>query len=252
MRSTNHRASAPYHRHSPPYAVRLALIADVHSNLEALTAVLAEVDKRGVDQIVCLGDVVGYGADAQACVDLVRERCAVTVLGNHDEAVVSGNVQYLPRDGQAAALHNRAHLDADALAWLAALPTEAVVENTTLVHATPQLPKLWLRADSFQVSHAQFQHFDTPICFAGHMHMPAVVGERIGQMRVKPGGRFFVVCGSTGQPRDANPRAFVGFFDTEAFAYEPVRVPYNVDEAARRIVEAGLPVELGRRLRSGR
>ena len=232
--------------------MRLALIADVHSNLEALQSVLREVDRRGVDQIVCLGDTVGYGADAQACVDLVRERCAVTVLGNHDEAVATGNVAGLPKDGQAAALHNRAHLDADALAWLAALPATAVVENATLVHATPHLPLVWLRSDGFQVAHAQFQHFDTPICFAGHMHIPAVVGEKIGQMRVRPGGRFFVVCGSAGQPRDGNPRAFVSFFDTDAFAYEPVRVPYNVDEAGRRILEAGLPQELARRLRSGR
>jgi len=212
------------------------------------------------EAIVFTGDLADLGEpDAYERLREVVEPAAermnaqiIWVMGNHDEAVVTGNVQFLPKDGQAAALHNRQHLDAEALAWLAALPDEAVVENTTLVHATPQLPKRWLRADSFQVSHAQFQHFQTPICFAGHMHMPAVVGEKIGQMRVKPGGRFFVVCGSTGQPRDANPRAFVGFFDTEAFAYEPVRVPYNVDEAARRIAEAGLPMELGRRLRSGR
>lgn len=232
--------------------MRLALLADIHSNLDALQSVLKEVDRRGVDQIVCLGDVVGYGAEAQACVDLVRERCSVTVLGNHDEAVVTGEVQYLPKDGQAAALHNRAHLDADALAWLAALPAEAVVENATLVHATPHLPRAWQRSDSFTVAHAQFQHFATPICFAGHMHVPAIVGEKVGQMRVRPGGRYFVVCGSAGQPRDGNPRAFVSFFDTDAFTYEAVRVPYNVDEAARRINEAGLPLELGRRLRSGR
>ena len=98
----------------------------------------------------------------------------------------------------------------------------------------------------------QFAHFATPICFAGHMHVPAVVGEKIGSLRVKPGGRFFVVCGAVGQPRDRNPRAFVGFYDTDAMAYEAVRVPYDVEAAGRSILATGLPDSLARRLREGR
>lgn len=232
--------------------MRLALIADVHSNLPALEAVLREVDARGVDEIACLGDVVGYGAEAQACVDIVRARCALVVRGNHDEAVATGTTAGLPKDGVVAALHNREHLDADALAWLAGLPlVEIVDEAVTLVHATPQTPERWLRADSFQVVHAQFGFFATPVCVAGHQHMPAVTGERVGQLRVRPGGRFFVVAGSVGQPRDGNPRAAVSFYDTEKMQYEIVRVPYNVDTAAQRILDAGLPLALARRLKIG-
>lgn len=232
--------------------MRLALIADVHSNRQALEAVLAEIDRRGADRIVCLGDVVGYGAEARACVDLVRARCAATVLGNHDLAVATGEVSGLPIDGQAAALHNRAALDADALAWLAGLPLTATVETATLVHATPETPERWLRPDAFAVSHRQFGFFDTPVCFAGHQHMPAVTGERIGQLRVKPGGRFFVVVGAVGQPRDGDPRAAFSLFDTEAMTHEAVRVPYYVEGAEAAIREAGLPEALGRRLRRGR
>ena len=231
--------------------MRLAVLADVHSNLEALQAVLAEVDNRGVDATVCLGDVVGYGADPQACVDLVRERCSIVVMGNHDEGVVAGGVGYLPPDGVAAAIHNQRALDDESLAWLRALPYTAVVETATLVHATPETPHLWLRADSFGVPQRQFEHFDTPVCLAGHLHVPAVVGQRMGQLRVRPGGRFFVVVGAVGQPRDGNPRASVGFLDTEAMTYELVRVPYRVDEAARKIVEAGLPSRLAERLKVG-
>ncbi|MEX2401285.1 MAG: metallophosphoesterase family protein, partial [Rhodothermales bacterium] len=87
--------------------MRIAVISDIHSNLEALTAVLEEIDARGIEEIVCLGDVVGYGADPAACVDLVRRRCALTVLGNHDEAVARGDGEgYLPIDGRTAARHN--------------------------------------------------------------------------------------------------------------------------------------------------
>lgn len=231
--------------------MRLAVLTDVHSNLEALQATLAEIDKRGADLIVCLGDTVGYGPDPQACVDLIRARCAFVVKGNHDEGVVHGGEGYLPPDGVIAAIHNQRHLDAESLAWLDGLPYTETVETATLVHATPETPHLWLRAGDFGVAQRQFDHFSTPLCLAGHLHIPAVVGQRLGQLRVKPGGRYFVLVGATGQPRDHNARACVAFLDTEAQQYELVRVPYRVDETARKIVAAGLPPRLGERLKMG-
>ncbi len=232
--------------------MRLALIADVHSNREALEAVLREIDRRGCDRIVCLGDVVGYGADPQACVDIVRARCTDVVLGNHDVAVASGNVAGLPEDGQAAALHNHAALDDDARAWLTGLPLRVEIETATLVHATPETPERWLRADAYPVVHRQFAAFDTPLCFAGHQHVPAVTGERVGQLRVRAGGRFFVVVCAAGQPRDGDARAGFSLFDTETIAYEAIRVPYYTDGAAERIAAEGLPLSLARRLKRGR
>lgn len=232
--------------------MRLALISDVHANLQALDAVLAEIDRRGADAVVCLGDTVGYGANAQTCLDLVRSRSAVVVRGNHDEAVATGDVTYLPRDGQAAAELHARQLSADDRAWLGALPLETTFEGCTLVHATPQTPERWLRVDSYQVSHEQFNHFSTPLCFAGHTHVPAVLGERLGQFTVRPGGRFFVNVGSVGQPRDGNPRAAFGVLDTDTLHYELVRVPYHVDAAAQAILDAGLPRRLADRLRVGR
>ena len=231
--------------------MRFAIFGDIHANLEALQAVLAEVDKRGADAIACLGDVVGYGADPQACVDLVRERCTYVVKGNHDEGVVQGGEGYLPPDGVAAAIHNQRNLDAESLAWLDTLPYMETIETATLVHATPEAPHLWLRASEFGVAQRQFEHFSTPVCMVGHLHIPAVVGQRLGQMRVRPGGRFFIVVGAAGQPRDNNPRANVAFFDTEAITYDPVRVPYRTDEAARKIIAAGLPARLAERLKTG-
>jgi diadenosine tetraphosphatase ApaH/serine/threonine PP2A family protein phosphatase len=232
--------------------VLVAVLSDIHANLPALEAVLADADRRGCSAFVCLGDVVGYGASPKRCLDLVRERCSAIVQGNHDLAVASGDFDGLPSDGEAAArLHNR-QLDARDLEWLGGLPLTATFAGATLVHATPQNPERWHRVGSFLLAKAQFDHFDTDICFAGHTHQPAVMGAKLGQFRVQPGGRFFVNVGSIGQPRDDDPRAAYGVFDAEAFGYELVRVPYNVEQAVRDIDAAGLPPRLGRRLQQGR
>ncbi|MDX1546637.1 MAG: metallophosphoesterase family protein [Rhodothermales bacterium] len=232
--------------------MKLAVFSDVHSNLQALRAVLAEIDRRGADAVYCLGDLVGYGADPVPCVELVRRRCAAVVLGNHDLAVATGEgLRTLPRAARKAAEHNRQRLAEGQLAYLAGLPLVAEHDGCTFVHATPGDPETWQRLGSFLTALEQFEHFTTPVCFIGHSHVPAVMGNRLGLMRVQPGARFLINVGSVGQPRDGDPRACVGFFDTEAFTYELVRLPYEVEAAAARIVAAGLPKRLARRLERG-
>ena len=232
--------------------MRLAVLSDVHANLEALTAVLAEADARGADALVCLGDVVGYGPDPGACVDLVRERCAVTVMGNHDAAVVlDAGLEVLPPDGRTAAVAQRDVLTAEQSAWLAGLPLSAVAFGVTLAHASPAEPERWHRLDSFAAVQAQFAAFETAVCFIGHSHKPAVVSDQIGVTRVRPGHRYLINVGSVGQPRDHDARAAFGMFDTEAVSYESVRVYYDVARTRLRIDEAGLPAGLGDRLSAG-
>lgn len=232
--------------------MKLAIFSDIHANLEALTAVLAVVKGRQVDAVYCLGDVVGYGADAATCVNLVRERCAAVVLGNHDEAVaLERGVKTLPRDGRKAAAHNRKQLDESQRAYLAGLPLTIAEAGCTFVHATPGDPGGWQRLGSYLVAQEQFQHFHTPVCFIGHSHVPAVMGNKLGTVRVRPGLRYLINVGSVGQPRDGDPRAGVAFFDTETFAYELVRVPYDVGAAATKIINAGLPRRLAKRLYKG-
>lgn len=233
--------------------MKLAIISDVHSNLPALQAVLAVIDERGADAIYCLGDVVGYGADPAACVDLVRERCAAVVLGNHDVAVARNDgVSRLPRDGQRAARHNREQLNDEQLSFLSGLPLRHDAEDCTFVHATPDEPSAWKRLDRFTVAQDQFDHFDTSVCFLGHTHVPAVMANRLGVLRVRPGARYLINVGSVGQPRDHNPRASFALFDTETFEHETVRVAYDVERAAARIEQAGLSKRLGERLKTGR
>lgn len=232
--------------------MKLAIISDIHSNLEALTAVLAEIDRQRVDAIYCLGDVVGYGPDPVACLDLVRERCKATVLGNHDLAVATGEgIKVLPRDGRKAAQHNHDQLSEEQRAYLAALPLKLEADGCAFAHATPGEPDAWHRLGSFLLTQEQFSHFSTDVCFIGHSHMPAVMGDKLGVVRVRRGVRYLINVGSVGQPRDGDPRACVGFFDTEAFAYELVRVTYNLGRTVTKIQETKLPKGLGERLFKG-
>ena len=232
--------------------MRLAVLSDVHANADALEAVLAEADARGAEAFVCLGDVVGYGPEPGACVDLIRERCGSTVMGNHDAAVaLDAGTSVLPPDGQAAAALHRTLLSEDQRAWLAGLPLTQTVHGVTLAHASPSEPGQWHRLDSFAAVHGQFSAFETAVCFVGHSHKPAVASDAIGVMRVRPGHRYLINVGSVGQPRDHDPRAAFGLFDTETMDYELVRVHYDLAHTRLRIAAAGLPAALGSRLAKG-
>ena len=233
--------------------MRLALISDIHSNLEALERTFRALDEADVEAVYCLGDVVGYNADPAACVDLVRERCDAVVLGNHDAAVAQpANVHFLPADGQEAAQHNRKQLSDAQRDYLADLPLTHTVANCTFVHATPDTPTAWKRLTTYPDAQAQFDHFDTDVCFIGHTHTPAVMADTLGIFRVRAGHRYLINVGSVGQPRDGNPRLSFGLFDTEAFAYENVRLDYDVAAAADKVRTAdGLSNRLADRLESG-
>jgi len=143
-------------------------------------------------------------------------------------------------------------LTSDQIDYLSNLPLTLEAEGLTFVHASPQDPQSWLRLNSFTVVKDQFSHFDTDICFVGHTHIAGVVSNRVGVLSVRPGHRYLVNAGSVGQPRDDDPRLSFAFFDTEAVTCEIVRVGYDVEGAANRIQEAGLPSSLGKRLYHGR
>lgn len=245
-------AHSPAHV-SPAPPVQLAVLSDIHSNLEALERTFQALDERSVDAVVCLGDVVGYNADPAACVDLVRERCAAVVQGNHDVAVADGSgLEALPPDGQEAARHNHAQLSAAQRTYLAERPLTHTVANCTFVHATPQAPADWTRLTAYPAAQEQFDHFDTDVCFIGHTHSPAVMADTLGVFQVRAGHRYLINVGSVGQPRDGTRKLSFGLFDTEAFAYENVRLDYDVAAAARKIRSAeGLPSRLADRLEHG-
>jgi diadenosine tetraphosphatase ApaH/serine/threonine PP2A family protein phosphatase len=239
--------------------VRYAILSDVHGNLEALRAVLA--DCADADAVLCLGDTVGYGADPLACVDLVAERAEAVVGGNHEHAVTGRmDLAWFNRYARAAAEWTRERLDEDHRAWLDALPLVREVADATLVHASPAQPEEWdylvTAADGF----AAFAHFATRWCFVGHSHVPGAwsLGSSgpehhpaAAEVTAERGRRYIVNVGSVGQPRDRDPRAAYALWDVDTGRVQVRRVAYDLATARRKIVDAGLPRLLADRLAAG-
>jgi diadenosine tetraphosphatase ApaH/serine/threonine PP2A family protein phosphatase len=241
--------------------VRYAVLSDIHGNLEALRAVLDDTAGRA-DAILCLGDVVGYGADPGPCVDLVAQRCQVVVGGNHEHAVTGRlDLEWFNPFARAAAEWTRDRLDDDARAWLGALSLVGEVDGATLVHASPATPEEWDYLVSAQDGYAAFGAFSSRLCFVGHTHVPAVwaTGSWGRHFDADPdeialgvGSRYIVNVGSVGQPRDRDPRAAYVLWDTAARRLSVRRVSYDIAAARRKIIAAGLPGFLADRLAAGR
>lgn len=240
--------------------MRYAILSDIHGNLEALQAVLADAAARS-DALLCLGGIIGYGADPEPCVDLVGERALAIVSGNHEHAVV-GRLEpgWLNRWARAAAEWTRERLDDDHRAYLGRLPLTAEVGDAWLVHASPVQPDAWDYLVTAQDSVAAFGAFRTRWCFVGHTHVPGAwsLGSSGPAHRpeartvdVEPGRRYLVNVGSVGQPRDGDPRAAYAIWDVEAGRVQIRRVAYDVAVARAKILAAGLPRVLADRLASG-
>jgi diadenosine tetraphosphatase ApaH/serine/threonine PP2A family protein phosphatase len=232
--------------------MKIAVISDIHSNLQALLAALSDIDGRAIDQIYCLGDIVGYGGSPNECVELIRRRAAVSVLGNHDQAALNpSDVNNFTKPGKIVSEWTNKMLTDANRQFLAALPFTAKVGNCTLVHASPESPPAWQYVDSMDAARVQFAHFTTEVCFIGHTHVPALCGEDMKTFKFKKDIRFLINVGSIGQPRDGNFHLSYGILDTEAWSYENIRIPYDIRGAALAITSQGLPAVLAKRLSQG-
>ena len=242
--------------------MRVAVVSDVHANLPALEAVLAEVDAAGVDEVWCLGDVVGYGPDPGPCVDIIRDRCAVSLAGNHD----LGAIGAIPIDdfnpyAAEANLWTGSVLSGADRAWLGSLRTRAARRGVTLAHGSPREP-VWEYVLSEPVALASFGCFETQWCLVGHSHVPMVIVEPApgGKLDafagspgpVEPPGRAIINPGSVGQPRDGDPRAAYAILDLEGKTATFCRAAYDVAQVQERMRKAGLPSYLIDRLERGR
>jgi diadenosine tetraphosphatase ApaH/serine/threonine PP2A family protein phosphatase len=240
--------------------MRYAVLSDIHANLEALRAVLADC-RADVDAFLCLGDLVGYGADPEACVEIVAERAERLVAGNHEHGVVGLlHLGWFNRMARAAAEWTAARLDADHRAYLAALPLAIQVGDATLVHASPAHPDEWDYLITAEDGFEAFAAFDTGLCFVGHSHRPACWRLGSAGPEYRPGAdeitlegdhRYILNVGSVGQPRDQDPRACYAIWDQGARRVTIRRVPYDSAEARRKIIAAGLPRFLADRLAHG-
>lgn len=240
--------------------MRYAVLSDIHGNLEALQAVLADL-AGGADGVLCLGDVVGYGADPLACLELVAEQAQAFTAGNHEHGVAGRlDLAWFNAYARAAAEWTRERLDVAHRDYLGALPLAAEMEDAVLVHASPAQPEEWDYLVTAEDGFAALPAFSTRLCFVGHSHVPAVwsVGSsgpdyalRPAQVDLEYGRRYLVNVGSVGQPRDRDPRACYVLWDLEAGRIIWRRVAYDVAAARAKIVAAGLPRFLADRLAAG-
>jgi predicted phosphodiesterase len=241
---------------------KIALFSDVHGNLEALEAVLKHISSRGVEQIICLGDIVGYGPDPGACVSLIREIGCPAVLGNHDEACFSpGAEEFMNELAQAGIAHARRDLDEQQKGWLAELPHVIETEDFCVVHSSLDEEDYWPYVLGRNDAARHFRYQKKPVAFCGHTHRPAIWqtdGRKIctplveGKHKLEPGVRHLINVGSVGQPRNARSEASYVLYDPAASTVEFHLVPYDFFKTQNKILEAGLPAFLALRLELGR
>jgi predicted phosphodiesterase len=242
--------------------MRIALLSDVHGNLPAFEAVLDDVEEQAVEAVWCLGDLVGYGAQPDDCVELARNRCDLSLAGNHD-LVVTGDIPIsdFSSGAAAAARWTQETIREETLAYLKALDPADPGREPALYHASPRDP-VWEYVLSTWQADECMDLMDGRVGAIGHSHV-ALWFQRDGEGKVSgataeagleldlSGGRWLVNPGGVGQPRDGDPRAAWLLLDTSTWKANWRRVEYPIDLAARAIEEAGLPRMLAERLYSG-
>jgi diadenosine tetraphosphatase ApaH/serine/threonine PP2A family protein phosphatase len=244
----------------------LAILSDIHGNREAFEAVLAAAQAAGAERFVVLGDIVGYGADPQWCVERVKSLAdagAVVLRGNHDDAVGNPSVTMNPTATMALEWTRR-QLGSDVRAFLAALPMKVREDDRLFVHADASAPSDWNYVLDASDAERHLDACEARVSFCGHVHRPArcnrAPGGKITHFRpvaatpvpLLPQRRWLAVVGAVGQPRDGNPCAAFALYDTQAAELRFQRAAYDIETAAGKIRAAGLPIALADRLFEGR
>ena len=245
--------------------MRLAIFADIHANREAFAACLEAARAQGAERIICLGDVVGYGADPEWAVDTVMalvEAGAIIVRGNHDNAIGT-SAESMNAMAQAAIEWTRGRLSEPQRRFLAELPFTREEDDRLYVHSEASDPPRWRYVHDASSAGRCMQATSAHITFCGHIHQPALYSmsatEKITSfvpvtgvpVQLLRGRRWLAVVGSVGQPRDGNPAAAFAMFDTDRREITYFRIAYDVAAAARKIHDAGLPHFLADRLSEG-
>ena len=241
--------------------MRCAILGDIHGNLQALEAVLADAREYGCTEFHCLGDVVGYNANPSECLEIVRNLPGACVLGNHDQAAFGEySLEGFSSSASVSLEWTRGVLNADQKAWLGSLRLQRQIRKTTLVHATLDSPESWgyVRTD-FEAQLSLACQL-TPLCFIGHTHVPKSFGQGVGEMllfenvdgvELPRSPKLLINAGSVGQPRDGDWRAAYMIHDEESGGLWLRRVEYDVESASRAVLAAGLPSKLAERLHKG-
>ena len=243
--------------------MRYAIVADIHANLAAFTAVVEDIERQGgAEKLWCLGDIVGYGPDPHECIELLRQTEHVCVAGNHDWAALGKvSTDAFNPDAAAAAHWTAGQLTPADKVYLDNLPLVIDEDEFTLVHGSPREP-VWEYVISTSIARENFSHFKSRFCLVGHSHSPLVfVRDEKGNCsasgfspRVKLAlgdNRLIINPGSVGQSRDSDPRASYAIYDSRMMLVRLYRIPYDIKATQDRMVELGLPFRLVGRLSYG-
>lgn len=252
--------------------MRFAVISDLHSNIEALTAVFADIDAKKIETVYCLGDVVGYGPDPEPCIDLVRERCAWCIRGNHDDALFGNPDRFNPyargainwtKDRIKPRRFFPSKLSTERWGWMQAMITEKRIGEFYFVHGSPRdhVNEYIYQEDVFFNADGKLRAIFAVIdkaLFVGHTHMPVIISNSLktfvpndkSNEFVLGDGKYIVNVGSVGQPRDRDIRSCWVEVDGQVVRYH--RVSYEVNKVVQKIKsEPALDPVLGTRLLEG-
>ena len=242
--------------------MRYGIFSDVHSNLEALEAVINAYKYEAIDKYLCVGDVVGYATNPNECIEKVKHLAMITVAGNHGWGSVDKiGLGYFTPNAKKGVFWTRQNLEEESRYFLEALKLTYQNEDLTLVHGTLDNPQEFKYLTDGYLAQESFKLLETRICFVGHTHKPGTfIQEETGLIgyardtliRIKDEFKYMVNVGSVGQPRDRNPQAAYCIYDTDKKEVQIKRINYDIEAARKKIISAGLPQYLGDRLLVGR
>jgi len=245
----------------------IGILSDIHANREAFDSSLEAIERAGVQRIVLLGDLVGYGPDPAYVVEAARSLAqagAACILGNHDEAAATGNTSGMSENARDAIRWTIDQLSADQREFLGSMPLSLQEGDILYTHAGAWRPHAWPYVKEAADAKRSFDTVEARIAICGHTHVPAIfystargAVSSFTPLPNKPAPLFstlrsVIVTGAVGQPRDGNPAACVALLDTDAMTVTMLRIAYDWEKAAEKINRAGLPAWLGMRLKIGR
>lgn len=243
--------------------MRMAILGDIHANLEALQAVLDDIRRNSINEILSVGDVVGYGANPRECLSLLKNAVSYISAGNHDWAVVGRlNLNWFNDNARRAVIWTMSILTTDERDWLNDLPLVQNYRDIILVHGCLYEPERFHYLLDLHLAERNFDYQEAKICFIGHSHIPFFVwlNESDGEIehcqdiaiQIEKGKKYLINVGSVGQPRDGDPRACYAIYDLKENLVILRRVEYDIEQAQDKIIKAGLPANLANRLSEGR
>jgi putative phosphoesterase len=243
--------------------MRIGIFSDIHANLEALQAVLKFLTEQKVEQYLIIGDIIGYGANPNECIEVVKDLNGILVAGNHDYGVLGKtDIKEFNDTAKEAIVWTKKVLNRKSIKFLESLPLENNYLNFLLVHASPLRPDDWNYVITLKQAENQFKYFQEQICFIGHSHCPIIIEKNLSKNETKiindkkfkikeRGFRYLINAGSVGQPRDGNPHSCVMIYNTITKQMEIKRLEYDIKTAQAKIIAAGLPSILAYRLSKG-